>query len=250
MKAMAVGAHPDDVEFMCAGTLFLLAEAGFDLHVTTVSAGDCGSAAEPPERIMAVRRGEAQEAAALLGAGYSGLDERDCRIFLGERLLSKVVEEVRRFAPDVVFTHFPWDYMVDHEEVSRAVRAAVFAAPMPNFPTGRSDAAPPLPRVPHLYYWAPMELRDILGRPSRSQFYVDIGDALDRKKGMLVCHRSQREWLRKQHGVDEYVRMMVESARKAGLLAGVAYAEGFTQHRGHAYPSQNLLAEHLPVIQP
>jgi len=248
MKVMAVGAHPDDVEFMCAGTLLLLGRAGFDLHVTTVAAGDCGSAVEPPERIMAIRRREAEEAAALLGAGYSGLDERDCCIFLNEGLLRKVVEEMRRVAPDVVFTHFPQDYMVDHEEVSRTVRAAAFAAPMPNFATEWPDAAPPLRRVPYLYYWAPMGLQDILGRPIRSQFYVDIGEVVERKKEMLLCHRSQRDWLRKQHGVDEYVRMMAESARQTGLLAGVAYAEGFTQHRGHAYPSQNALAEHMRII--
>ncbi len=249
MKAMAVGAHPDDVEFMCAGTLFLLKRAGFDVHVTAVSAGDCGSATESSERIMEIRRKEAAQAASVLGAGCSCLDGRDCRIVLTEDLLAKVVEDVRRAAPDVVFTHFPQDYMVDHEEVSRTVRAAAFAAPMPNFATGSPDAAPPLARVPYLYYWAPMELKDILGRPIKPQFYVDIGDVLGRKKEMLACHRSQREWLRKQHGVDEYIRMMVETARKAGLLAGVAYAEGFTQHRGHAYPAQNVVAEYVRAIR-
>lgn len=250
MKAMAVGAHPDDVEFMCAGTLFLLKRAGFDVHVTTVSAGDCGSAEQPPDQIMAVRWREAERAAALLDAPYTCLDERDCRIFLGAELLAKVVEEMRQAAPDVVFTHYPRDYMVDHEETSRAVRSAVFTAPVPNFATGRADGAPPIPNVPYLYYWAPMEQKDVFGRPVPARFYVDIEEVLDQKKDMLACHASQREWLRKHHGVDEYINAMLEAARQTGRMAGVTYAEGFTQHRGHAYPADNVLADHIHVIEP
>lgn len=250
MNVLAVGAHPDDIEFMCAGTLFLLKEAGFEVRLVTISAGDCGSAELPPNRIMAARRREAEEAAALLGAPYACVEGRDCRIFLGPELLARVVEEVRRAEPDVVFTHFPHDYMVDHEETSRTVRSAVFTAPMPNFSTGAADPAPPNDHVPHLYYWGPMESKDIFGQPVRPQFYVDIARVMERKKEMLAHHRSQRDWLLKQHGVDEYLNAMVEMARRAGSVAGLDFAEGFTQHRGHAYPSDNVLAECLTVVRP
>jgi len=249
MKAMAIGAHPDDVEFMCAGTLFLLKEAGFDCHITTVAAGDCGSAEHPPEEIMRIRHGEAQNAAAVLGASYSCLDERDCRIFTGSATLNKAVEEIRRAAPDVVFTHFPCDYMVDHEETSRIVRSAVFTVTIPNFSTGAEDPAAVLANMPHLYYWAPMEGVDIFGSEVQCQFYVDITDVMDRKEQMLACHKSQRNWLLRQHGVDEYINAMKENARKNGERAGVKYAEGFTQHKGHAYHKTNLLAEYVPVIE-
>jgi len=249
MKAMAIGAHPDDVEFMCAGTLFLLKEAGFDCHITTVAAGDCGSAEHPPEEIMRIRHGEAQDAAAVLGASYSCLDERDCRIFTGSATLNKAVEEIRRAAPDVVFTHFPSDYMVDHEETSRIVRSAIFTVTIPNFSTGAEGPAAILANMPHLYYWAPMEGVDIFGSEVRCQFYVDITDVMDRKEQMLACHKSQRNWLLKQHGVDEYINAMKENARKSGELAGVKYAEGFTQHKGHAYHKTNLLAKYVPVIE-
>jgi len=250
MKALAVGAHPDDVEFMCAGTLLLLRDAGFDVDIVTFTAGDCGSMEAPPERIARVRRGEAERAAALLGATYGCLGELDCRIFLDASLLAKTVEQVRRSRPDVVFTHFPRDYMVDHEEASRTVRSALFSAPMPNFRTGAEDPAAPLPRVPHLYYWAPMEMKDIFGRPVGAGFYVDISPVLERKVQMLACHRSQRDWLREQHGVDEYIEAMIAAARKAGAAAGASNAEGFTQHRGHGYPQDNLLADYLSVLEP
>ncbi len=250
MRVMAIGAHPDDVEFMCAGTLFLLSEKGFDIHTTAVAAGDCGSAEYSPEEIMTIRRREAEEAARTLGAGYSCLDVRDCRIFAGEVLMETLVEEMRRVAPDVVFTHFPRDYMVDHEETSRIVRSAAFTASMPNFHTGADEPASPLEHTPHLYYWAPMEGIDILGNRVASAFYVNTERVMDKKAEMLACHKSQRDWLLRQHGVDEYINTMREVARQAGEVAGVLYAEGFTQHLGHAYPRENLLAQHVPVIEP
>jgi len=249
MKAMAIGAHPDDIEFMCSGTLFLLKEAGFEFHLTTVAAGDCGSAEYSAEDIMRIRHVEAQEAAAALGAAYSCVDERDCRIFTGSAVLNKVVEVMRKFAPDIVFTHFPRDYMVDHEETSRVVRSATFSVPIPNFLTGAPDAAPTMERIPHLYYWAPMEGIDIFGQDVKCQFYVDIGKVIEKKEQMLACHKSQRNWLLKQHGVDEYINAMKEEARKAGERAGVEYAEGFTQHRGHAYPKDNVLSNYVAVIE-
>ena len=249
MNAIAIGAHPDDVEFMCAGTLFLLKEAGFDCHVVAMAAGDCGSAEYPPEKIMRIRHGEAKQAAAVLGATYRCLDERDCRIFTCSATLNKAVEAIRAAGADVVFTHFPQDYMVDHEETSRIVRSAVFNVTMPNFTTGAESPAPILASMPHLYYWAPMEGIDIFGNRAQCQFYVDISDVMEKKVQMLACHKSQRNWLLKQHGVDEYINAMKENARKTGERAGVTYAEGFTQHRGHAYHKSNVLAKYVSVIE-
>ena len=250
MRVMAIGAHPDDVEFMCAGTLFLLKrQENFEFQVTTLTAGDCGSVEHPPDEIADIRRGEAREAAGMLDADYSCLEEKDCRIFTGSELLETVVEQMRRFAPHVVFTHYPEDYMVDHEETSRIVRSATFTAPIPNFSTGADDPAQAMDHIPHLYYWAPMEGKNIFGKQVESGFYVDIGGVIEQKKQMLACHASQREWLLKQHGVDEYINAMVETAHKTGLLASVPYAEGFTQHRGHAYPAHNVLKEYLEVIE-
>ena len=250
MRVMAIGAHPDDVEFMCAGTLLLLKQQeNFEFHVTTLTAGDCGSVERPPEEIADIRRGEARKAAEMLDAGYSYLEEKDCRIFTGPELLEKVVEHMRRFDPHVVFTHFPEDYMVDHEETSRVVRSATFTAPIPNFSTGAADPAPAMDHIPHLYYWAPMEGKDIFGKQVKPSFFVNIADVMDQKEEMLACHASQRQWLLKQHGVDEYINAMVETAHKTGLMAGVHYAEGFTQHRGHAYPADNVLSEYLDVVE-
>jgi hypothetical protein len=65
------------------------------------------------------------------------------------------------------------------------------------------------------------------------------------KARMLACHASQREWLLKQHGMDEYIEAMKTMGRKRGELIGSAFAEGFRQHLGHGYPQDNLLASEL-----
>jgi hypothetical protein len=80
-------------------------------------------------------------------------------------------------------------------------------------------------------------------------FYVDVSDAMAQKEAMLKCHASQREWLMKHHGIDEYIESMRRWCAEAGGRIGVAYAEGFRQHRGHAYPQENRLRELVGGIE-
>src|SRR5437773_3636516 len=104
--------------------------------------GDCGSAELPAEEISATRRREGAAAAALIGATYHCLEERDLLIFYNERALERVTRLLRAVRPDVVLTHSPADYMLDHEMTSTVVRAAAFGAPIPNFHLGSGHAAP------------------------------------------------------------------------------------------------------------
>jgi hypothetical protein len=62
---------------------------------------------------------------------------------------------------------------------------------------------------------------------------------------MLICHASQRAWLRHHHGVDDYLVQMKHWTQSRDQLAGVGYAEGFRQYRGHPYPGTPLLQQLL-----
>src|SRR5262245_42602903 len=131
---LSVLAHPDDAEILCAGTLIRLArEKGWQVHIATLTPGDCGSAELPADRIAELRRAEGARAAALIGAHYHCLEERDLRIFYAAGPLEKVTRLFRDVRPRVVLTHAPSDYMLDHEMTSALARAAAFAAPIPNF---------------------------------------------------------------------------------------------------------------------
>jgi LmbE family N-acetylglucosaminyl deacetylase len=242
-KVLAICAHPDDAEFQCGGTLILLAEQGWEVHIATVSSGDCGSAELSPDAITAIRRKEAETAASKIGGKYYCLNGKDLQIYDDNLTRSAAVALIRKITPDLVLTHYPIDYMPDHTATSAIARAAVFSAPIPNYLVGEAANIPaPDKGVMPLYYFEPLEGTDWYGNPVYPEFYVDISSVIDKKAEMLACHNSQRDWLRRQHGIDAYIEKMKSWSARAGEIAGVSYAEGFTMHRGHAY-SQN------PILQ-
>ncbi|VTS07544.1 PIG-L deacetylase family protein [Tuwongella immobilis] len=246
---LAVLAHPDDAEFLCAGVLARLQrEHGWNVHIATMTPGDCGSTEYPPVEIAWLRRKEGAAAAALIHGHYHCLEERDLRVVYTEPALEKVVELLCQVRPSVVITHSPDDYHMDHEMTHKLVRAATFAAPIPNFLFGR-HSRPPLEHIPHLYYCDPLGGEDILGRPIQPGFGVDISSVIDVKGDMLAAHTSQRDWLLRHHGVDDYVDKMKEWSAKTGKTFGVGFAEGFRQHLGHSYPHNNLLGELLGELK-
>ena len=245
---LSVLAHPDDAEFLCAGTLIRLArEHGWQVHVASMTPGDCGSTELPAEEIAAVRREEGRRAAALVGATYHCLEERDLRIFYTERPLERVTRLLRQVRPAVVLTHSPADYLLDHEVTSTLARAAAFGAPIPNFLRGTGQA-PPLEHIPHLYYVDAIEGIDYFGNPLKPEFIVDVSTTFDLKLKMLACHASQRNWLLKHHGMDQYLQAMRDWGSTRGRPHGVAHAEGFRQHLGHSYPQDNLLGQLLGTL--
>lgn len=242
VRVLAIHAHPDDVELQCAGTLWRLKEAGCEIVIATMTAGDGGSAELGPEEIAGVRRREAKAAADLIGAEYACLEFHDLSIVHDNDSRRRVTEAVRRARPDIVITAPPVDYMSDHEMTSRLVRDACFAASVPNYRTHQWDPAPILRGIPHLYYVDAIEGTDWYGQRLPVDFIVDVSAAFERKIAMLACHASQREWLRRQHGLDEYLDGCRRWCAVRGSEIGVAYGEGFTQHRGHPYPHDNRLA--------
>lgn len=242
---LAIHAHPDDVEFQCAGTLALLKQKGCQITIATLTAGDCGSADLPSEEIARVRRGEAEASARLLGAGYMCLEFKDLCIVHDNDSRRRVVEAVRRARPDVVITAPPVDYMSDHELTSLLVRDACFAASVPNYKTDQPDPAPILAQIPYLYYVDPIEGLDHFGRTVPAEFVVDITETMLLKLEMLACHASQRDWLLKQHGIDEYLESCRRWSGQRGARTGGQFGEAFTQHKGHPYPRENRLRELL-----
>jgi LmbE family N-acetylglucosaminyl deacetylase len=244
-RVLAVGAHPDDVEFMCSGTLKLLRDRGYEVHIGVVANGDCGTSEHDLDSITRIRRQEALEAAGLLDARLHMLGEQDLHVDFDDRTRMKTTELVRRVDPAVVFTHPHQDYMNDHEVASRLVRAACFNASVPNYFTGSRQPAERTSHIPRLYYWAPIEGVDLYGEFAAQRVHVDVSSVMEFKAEMLACHRSQRDWLMRQHGMDKYLETMRETARKYGEASGLGYAEGFTQHRGNAYPRDNLLGRVL-----
>jgi len=247
-KVLAFMAHPDDVEFTCAGTLLRLQkEAGCRIAIATATSGDCGSVTHRIDEIARIRHAEALRSAEMLGAEYYAGGCTDLFVFYDDPTLRRFVEIIRKAEPDIVITAPPVDYMLDHEMTGVTVRAACFGAPIPNFWTRDPDPAPPLKSVPYLYYVNPLEDKDIFGRPFPPQFVVDITGVQAEKEKLLACHASQREWLRAHHGIDEYIEAMKRGDAARGKMIGVEAGEAFNQHLGHGYPADNIIAQLLNI---
>jgi N-acetylglucosamine malate deacetylase 1 len=246
--AAAILAHPDDAEFLCAGTLLRLQnEQGWQCHIVTMTAGDCGSAEHLPDEIARIRRAEGAAAARVAGMTYHCLEVLDLRVRFCDEQMERVCRILNLIRPDLVITHSPEDYHLDHEETSKLVRASTFAAPIKNYlhRPGHNETHPPIPAIPHLYYCDPIEGKDQFGRRIVPAFSIDITSQIDKKSAMLDQHESQRAWLRQHHGVDNLVESMRDWSAQQGAARGLPFAEGFRQHLGHSYPQANLLFELL-----
>ena len=241
-KVLAIVAHPDDAEFLCAGTLALLHNEGWKVHLTTMTAGDCGSKVLGKKEISEIRVKEAANAANILDADYDCLGFNDLFILYDQQSIISVIAHVRKVRPQLVITMSPSCYMVDHEITSKLVQTACFAGGIVNIAT---SGFIPLDYIPHLYYADAMEGKDKFGRPVKGTTLVDISTVMDTKTEMLKCHKSQREWLRQHHGMDQYILNMQNHAGNNGNEIGVLYAEGFRQHLGHAFPQSNLIYAEL-----
>ncbi len=241
--ALAFMAHPDDAEFSCGGTLILLHKLGYNIHIASVTPGDCGTMIHTPHDIASIRTNEARKAASLINATYHCLDERDGFITYTQPAIHKAIDLFRIIAPSLVFTHPLKDYMMDHEMTASLARAASFLYGAPN-----ASPFPRLPQsaVPHLYYVDPSGAIDPLGHPVTPTTLVNITSVADTKEQMLACHASQREWLRAHHGMDEYIQSMKRQDAARGQLINVPFAEAFVQHRGLPYPQSDLLASLFP----
>lgn len=238
---IGIFAHPDDAEFMCAGTLSLMAGKGWKIHIATMTPGDKGTDYYSRKEISDIRLKEAVNSAGLLGAAYHCLGFEDIYILYDRETINATTGLIRRIRPSVVFTASQDDYMVDHEITGKIVETACFASGIKNMDVKEDPFEP----VPYLYYCDAMEGLDKLGKEIKPAIYCDISDEMLMKEKMLSSHASQREWLLKHHKIDEYILTMKNFAEKRGREINTTYAEGFRQHLGHGYPKNNILKEIL-----
>lgn len=247
--ALAIAAHPDDIEFCMAGTLLQLAGRGWEIHYCNLSSGNLGSATIPAARLATIRRRESKAAAQALAAVWHPPIARDLEIFYNDDLLRQVAALVRRVQPQVILTHSPQDYMEDHMNTSRLAVTAAFARGMPNYRTR--------PVVKHhggdvtVYHALPHGLHDGLGQRIEAGFYVDTAPVHARKRAALACHTSQKEWLDHSQGMDSYLVAMDTLSAEVGSLSGrFVHAEGWRRHShlGFCGPTDDPIREVLGPV--
>lgn len=227
--AISIAAHPDDIEFMQAGTLILLKEAGWEVHYLNISNGHCGSATMDEAETVRVRCEEAKNAAAFIGATWHPTISRDIEIFHTPDMIRQVCAIIREVRPRILLTQSPADYMEDHMNATRIAVTAAFCRGMRNYPS-TPDLAPTFDPVT-IYHALPYGLTDGLRRRIRPGQYVDIASVVEKKKAMLEMHVSQRQWLDDSQGMDAYTATQIDMSRDVGAMSQkFEYAEGWRRH--------------------
>lgn len=252
-RAFAVAAHPDDIEFLMAGTLILLGRAGYELHYMNIANGSCGTTRHSKREIVRIRREEALAAAASIGAIYHESLVDDLDILYERPLLARVASVMREVAPEVLLLQSPVDYMEDHQNAARLAVTAAFSRGMPNFAV--DPPRPPVEGAVTVYHAQPHGNRTPLRHVVTPELYVDVTSVMDEKRRMLACHQSQKTWLDESQGMDSYLNAMVDICREIGTMSGqFAFAEGWRRrlHLGFcaedADPLSAALAEVVYVL--
>lgn len=220
MKVLAIGAHPDDIEIACSGTLAKCVKRGDEVTVCHVSSGNLGHVIIPPDELRVIRAAEAKKAGGMAGIKVVCAGFDDLEIFDNNKAArDKIVDVIKSVNPDFIITHNPDDYMPDHTAVSRLVFDASFTATLPNYKSGVKEAA----RLVPIYY-----MDTLAGVNFQPEEYVDISEEIDLKIRMLECHESQLVWMKEHDGID-FADMVRTCSRYRGYQCGAEYAEGFRQ---------------------
>ncbi len=253
-RVFAVAAHADDIEFGMAGTLILLAQAGYEIHYMNIANGSCGSAEHDAETIAAIRLQEARNAAALISAVFHPPLVPDIEIFYEKEPLARMSSIMRQVAPDILLVPSPIDYMEDHVNACRLAVSAAFCRGMQNFPVAPPRA--PVNNEVAVYHAQPHGNRDQLNQLVPPDFFVNIGSTIELKTAMLAEHKSQKEWLDRSQGINAYLDAMKKFAAELGALAvRCQFAEGWRRHNptgfcaADADPLASILGEYI-VLQP
>jgi len=220
MNILFFGAHPDDLEVLCGGTIASYTAAGHEVWMAVATNGNVGSPTLSKSEIAAQRKVEATAASQKLGAaGLIWMDEEDEFLFDDLRTRMKFVDAVRQAKAEIIVTHNPQDYHPDHIACSKLATDARILSGVRLIESGHD----PVGEVPDLYY-----MDSVAGINFVPQYYVDITEQFEMKMEALRSHKSQNAWMRSLFNQELLDIARVQSAFR-GLQVGRPFAEAFTQ---------------------
>lgn len=234
MNILALGAHPDDIEFLCGGTMIKYHQQGHKVFIALTTSGNIGSnVTESREKIARIREAEQLEAAKLCGAEVRFMRFDDEGLINTPESRRAVLNAMRWANPDVIFTNPPWDPSTDHGTTGKLVTDVLLSLPSKLVPADE----PPVAKAPSVFFW------DIPGGIGFSpEAYVDVTDVYDQKIEALTKHKSQLEWMGNFAAGVPFFEYCQALCCFRGMQAGVKQAEGFIGHRIYGFmPNFKLL---------
>jgi bacillithiol biosynthesis deacetylase BshB1 len=207
VNILAIGPHPDDIEFGCAPILIKEVKRGSQVRMLVLSRGEAGSAGTPE-----CREEESRKAARLIGAAVDFLDfGGDCHLQYGPQGTFEIAAVIRKFKPQIVLAPHPQENQhPDHAVAGKLVRDACRFARYGGLVELKSL---PVHRVANLVFY------NITQHLQRPDIVIDISDSIAEWEAVMNCHESQVK-------SKAYIDLQKAGARLLGLTIGTEYALG------------------------
>jgi len=219
VDALAISAHPDDVELMCAGTLIKLERLGYQTGVISLTTAELGTRGTPE-----IRKQENENAARIMQLSVNKiLDIPDGNVQVNKTNKLKIISQIRDLRPKIIFTPHWQTRHPDHSNCSHLVREAAFLAGLEKIDTGQ-----PQHRPAKIIYC--MEIYDFI--PS---FIVDVSETFEEKIKAMQAYKSQFHNDSQEHNDEgatyistpEFLQTIITKGQYWGHKIGAKYGEPF-----------------------
>ena len=229
LDILAIGAHPDDVELCCAGTLMKHIDLGYKVGIIDLTQGELGTRGTGELRLQ-----EAQDAAEILGITIrENLGMADGFFKNDREHQMQLIQMIRKYQPEIVLANAIHDRHIDHGKASKLISDACFLSGLIKIPTYDNGQLQDRWRPKTVYHY----IQDRLIDPD---FVVDITPYMDKKMQSVLAYRSQffnesyeknEEELQTPISGQDFFEFLKARARGMGRAIGAEYAEGFTVER-------------------
>ena len=225
LDILAIGAHPDDVELGCAGTIAKEISKGKKVGIVDLTRGELGTRGDAKTRDT-----ESNDAANLLGVEFrENLNFSDCFFSNDKEHQLKLVEVIRKYKPDLVICNAVQDRHIDHSKAAKLVTDACFLSGLKKIETTYDSISQDPWRPVNVYHY-------IQWNNNEPDFVVDISDFIKNKLDAVMCYKSQFYDPNDNSEVTpistkNFLDSIEYRARDLGRLTGVEYAEGFNALR-------------------
>ena len=225
IDVLAFGAHPDDVELGCGGTIAKLISEGKKVAIVDLTKGELGTRGTDQTRTL-----EAAEASDILGiTARENLGMKDGFLTNSEEYQLRIVKMVRKYQPEIVFCNAIDDRHPDHAKAAKLVSDACFLSGLIKIETeqeGKLQTAWRPKQVFHYIQWKNIE----------PDFVVDITGFLDKKIEACLAYKTQFYDPNSSEpmtpiATKDFLESLTYRAQDLGRLSGVEYAEGFTSEK-------------------
>jgi len=225
VNILAIGAHPDDVELGCGGTIAKLISEGKKVAIVDITQGELGTRGTPE-----IRHQEAMKATEILGVSYrENLKFKDGFLANSEQYRMRIVEMIRKYRPDIVLCNAVNDRHPDHGEASKLVSDACFLSGLVKIETSLDGISQLEWRPKHVFHY-------IQWRELKADFVVDISDFMQKKVEACLAYKSQFYNPSSKEpetviATENFLQSITYRAQNLGREVGVKYAEGFNTEK-------------------